>query len=98
MLTLLVVIKLWAEVALLALLGQWVLGLLVGTRREGNLVYLLLAVVSSPVTRLVARWAPRGMSEGKLGALAAALLGMLWLAATAGKVWLCLGLGVTVCR
>lgn len=98
MLTLLVWVKLWAEVALLALVGQWVLALLVGGRREGNLMYGLLRVVSSPVVRLVARWGPPGLPARRQGAIAAVLLCVLWLAATAGKVWLCLDVGISSCR
>lgn len=98
MLTLLVLVKLWAEVALLALAGQWVLALLVGVRREGNLMYGLLRVVSSPVVRLVARCGPSGLTARRQGAMAAVLLCVLWLAATAGKVWMCLDVGVSSCR
>lgn len=98
MLTLLVLVKLWAEVALLALLGQWVLALLVGARREGNLIYELLRVVSSPVVQLVARLGPAGLPARRQGAIAVLLLCVLWLAATAGKVWLCLGGGANSCR
>jgi hypothetical protein len=98
MLTLLVLVKLWTEVALLALLGQWVLALLVGARRKGNLVYELLRLVSSPVVRLVATLGPSGLSARRQGAIAMLLLCFLWLAATAGKVWLCLGGGVSSCR
>lgn len=98
MLTLLVLVKLWAEVALLALLGQWVLALLVGARREGNLMYELLRVVSSPAVRLVARWGPPGLPARRQDGIAVLLLCFLWLTATAGKVWLCLGGGASSCR
>ncbi|MDP3173021.1 MAG: hypothetical protein Q8M88_01130 [Phenylobacterium sp.] len=94
----LVLVKLCAEVALLALAGQWVLALLVGARREGNLMYGLLRVVSSPVVRLVDRWGPSGLTARGRGAMAAVLLCVLWLAATAGKVWMCLDVGVSSCR
>jgi hypothetical protein len=98
MYTLLVVVKLWAEVALLALLGQGLLALLVGARREGNLVYGLLRVVSSPAVRLVAWLGPRRLQARQQGLVAAVLLGVLWLAATAGKLWFCLNAGVAACR
>ena len=41
MLTLVSIVKLLAEIALLALFGQWVLGLLAGPGREQNLFYQL---------------------------------------------------------
>ena len=34
-----VLLKLIAEIALMALAGQWVLGLLAGARRDGNFFY-----------------------------------------------------------
>ena len=37
MLTLITAVKLIAEIALLALFGQWVLGLLAGQRKDQNL-------------------------------------------------------------
>lgn len=97
MFTLLIVLKLWAEVALASLLGQWVLGLMVGAQREGNLVYQLLGVLSLPFVWLVSRLGGRWVSAHRRRAGAAALLSLLWLAATAGKIWVCLGLGAAAC-
>ncbi len=48
MLTLVSILKLIAEIALLALAGQWVLGLLAGAKRDQNMFYQLLQVVTRP--------------------------------------------------
>lgn len=91
-------IKMLTEVALLALLGRWLLGLLVGVGREHNVFWRLLDVVVSPVLRGVAR-----LSQGRLGPAgqaraAAAMLLLLWLLATATKIYHCLALGPGACR
>ena len=43
-------VKLIAEIALLALVGQWLLGLLAGRKREENFFYRLLQVLTNPFT------------------------------------------------
>ena len=91
MLTLVIVLKLWAEIALFALAGRWVLSLLLGARTRGNMVDELLSVVTRPVVRGVARLLPRSTHERQHTAVSAFVLVLLWLGATAGKVWLCLG-------
>lgn len=95
--TLFVLLKLWAEVALTSLLGQWVLGLMVGSQREGNLVYQLLGVVFLPVVWLVSRLGGRWVPAHRRRLWAAVLLVLLWLVGTAGKIWTCLGQGSAPC-
>ena len=97
MFTLFVVLKLWAEMGLLSLLGQWVLGLLIGAKREGNLFYQLLGVLSLPFVWLVSRVGGGVMPAQHRRRWAAVLLGLLWLLATAGKISVCLQLGVAAC-
>lgn len=93
----LVLLKLWTEVALLALVGQGVLALLIGRQREHNLIYNLLRAVSRPAVWLVAWLAPRGLQSRHHTLLAGLVLALLWLAVTAGKLWLCLGPGGPQC-
>lgn len=91
-------LKLVAEIALLALAGQWLLGLLAGAQRDGNLVYRLLQVLTLPFVR-AARWlAPRAVADARMPLLAAVLLLALWLAATLFKIRLCLEQGLQTCR
>ena len=78
-------VKLVCEVALMALLGRFVLGLLVGPARADNPFHRLLGYIVMPFERLAGRWA------------GAALL-IFWLLATAGKLRLCLATGVLACR
>ncbi len=91
-------IKLLAEIALMALLGQWLLGLLAGAKRDSNLFYQLLCIVTRPVLR-GARWlAPRVVLDRHVPVVAFLLLLFSWLFATIYKVQLCLEIGVQACQ
>lgn len=101
MLWLAITLKLVAEVALMALLGRWLLGWLLGAAREHNFAWGLLAAVSHPPVRL-AQALLRSPAPGR-GAQALAFGGLLaaWLATTAWKVHLvraCLAAGDLACR
>jgi hypothetical protein len=91
-------IKMLTEVALLALLGRWLLGLLVGVGREHNVFWRLLDVVVSPVLNAVGRLSLGRLGPGGQARAAAALLLLLWVLATATKIYHCLALGPGACR
>ena len=82
-------VKLVCEVALMAMLGRFVLGLVLGltpgAAPETNPFHRLLGWVVLPLERRAGRWT-------------APLLVALWLCATAAKLRLCLELGVQACR
>ena len=59
MLLLISSVKLIAEIALLSLLGQWILGLLAGQKREQNLFYQVLQVLTRPFVRATRFITPR---------------------------------------
>lgn len=91
-------IKLVAEIALLSLLGQWLLGLLAGAKRDANLFYQLLGIVTRPFVR-VARWlSPRIVLDRHIPLVTFLMMGFVWLFATLYKVQLCLEIGVQACR
>lgn len=97
MLTLILALKAVFEIALLALLGQCFLGILAGARKDENLAYQLLAVVTQPA-RSVARWiTPRWVLERHLPLVAFLLLGFAWLAVTMVKISHCQTIGVASC-
>jgi hypothetical protein len=91
-------IKLLVEIALMALAGQFVLGLLAGARRQQNVFYQLLQAVTSPVVRGV-RWiAPRIVLDRHLPVAAFVLLASIWLLVTMTKIDLCVRIGIEQCR
>jgi hypothetical protein len=92
------IVKLIAEIALLALLGQGVLGLLVGAQKENNLVYQLLQLLGRPFVRLARLLTPRLVLERHLPLAAFLLLVFVWLVATLFRISRCLEIGVALCR
>lgn len=91
------VLKMVAEIALLALLGQGLLGLLVGQRRHGNVFYQILQRVAHPFVWLARRITPPFVLDRHVPLAAFCLLLMLWLVATVSRVALCLQAGVAQC-
>jgi len=82
-------LKLLAEIALFAWLGQFALGALLGPGRDRNVIHSLFVAVLRPVRwftehALPATWPPRWRRI-----LTAMLLTVLWLLALAWKVHLC---------
>jgi hypothetical protein len=91
-------VKLIAEIALFALAGQWVLGLLAGAKRDTNFFYQLLAIVTKPFVRGMRYLAPRQIIDRHLPLAAFVLLSMVWLVATITRINLCLQIGIDQCR
>lgn len=98
MLTTALAIKLIAEIALLALLGQWLLGLLAGARREQNLFYMVLKTIGSPFVRVARLLSPRLVLDRHVPLVAFFLLLFIWLASTIFKIQHCLQIGVELCK
>jgi hypothetical protein len=91
-------VKLIAEIALLALFGQWLLGLLAGQKREQNLFYQVLRQVGKPFVLLARLVTPKVVLERHLPLVAFFLLTFLWLGVTFAKISHCLKIGVSLCQ
>ena len=98
MLLLVTSLKLIAEIALMAIAGQWVVGLLAGARRDRNIFYKLLEVTASPFVKLVRRITPRVVLDRHVPLAAFLLLSVVWVALTATKIYLCVQTGIDTCR
>jgi len=98
MLLLVTSLKLIVEIALMAIAGQWMLGLLAGAGRDRNVFYKLLAVVTSPFVKLMRMITPRMVLDRHLPLAAFLLLSVVWVALTAAKINLCLQQGVDACQ
>ncbi|MGQ0711871.1 MAG: hypothetical protein ACT4NV_19220 [Rhodoferax sp.] len=98
MLLLISIAKLVLEIALLSLLGQWLVGLLAGAKREQNMVYALFQVLTRPFVRGV-RWiTPKVVIDRHIPLATFVLLLMAWVAVTAAKISTCLHTGVQACQ
>lgn len=91
-------VKLIAEIALMAILGQWLVGLLAGPRRDGNLFYRLLKVLTDPFVRGTRFITPRVVIDRHVPAVAFFWLAVVWAVATLAKIQMCVAAGVQACR
>jgi hypothetical protein len=98
LLTLVSIFKLLAEIALMALLGQGVLAVLAGARREQNIFYQLMQVLTRPFiagTRLIT---PKVVLDRHVPIVTSLLLAFVWIAATLTKISICVQIGVEACK
>jgi len=78
MLTVVVVVKAILEIAGLALLGQGVLYILAGAKRNDNVFYRVLSTITSPILKPVRFIAPRFIVDQHIGALTFLILAIFW--------------------
>lgn len=98
MLLLISVVKLVLEIALLSLLGQWLVGVLSGAKREQNIVYALFRVLTRPFLATVRRLTPKVVIDRHIPLATFVLLLMAWVGVTAAKINTCLQIGVSACQ
>lgn len=98
MLLIVSIFKLVAEIALLALAGQWLLGLLAGAKREQNLFYQLLQMMTRPFVRGARLITPRIVLDRHVPLVAFFLMVTVWVAATISKISICVQIGVQQCQ
>lgn len=91
-------VKLVTEIGLMAFVGRFVLGLLAGSKREGNLFYGILAILTRPFERFTRLVSPRVVIDRHIPLAAFLLLAMVWIVVTLAKIRLCLEVGVQLCR
>jgi uncharacterized protein YggT (Ycf19 family) len=82
-------LKLIAEIALFGLAGRWILGLLAGQKRDHNLFYQALAMLTNPFTGLVRRITPALVVDRHIPLVTFILLFWVWFFALSEKVQLC---------
>ena len=81
-----VILKALTEVAGVAFLGQGVLWVIAGAKREQNMVYKLFKTITSPVMRLTRAITPRIIIDAHIGLVAFFLLMVTWVVLTAFKI------------
>ncbi len=73
------ILRALVEVAGFALLGQGLLAVLAGKKRDDNFVYRLLQIVTSPIVKLVRFITPRFVLDAHMPLLTFFLLLWIWL-------------------
>ncbi len=98
MLTLVILIKLIAEIALFAFAAQAVVGVLAGAGRGHNPIYRFLQIATKPWIGAMRLVLPRAVPERRVAWGAFLALLVLWFAAVVAKVSICLQIGVALCK
>ena len=81
-----VILKALTEVAGVAFLGQGVLWVIAGSKRDQNLVYNLFKTLTSPLTRATRVITPRVILDQHIGLVAFFLLIVIWVVLTSLKI------------
>ena len=81
-----VILKALTEIAGVAFLGQGVLWVIAGAKRQENVVYKMFKTLTSPVTRVTRLITPRIIIDAHIGMVAFFLLTVLWLILTVAKI------------
>jgi hypothetical protein len=81
-----VILKALTEIAGVAFLGQGVLWVIAGAKRDQNFVYKLFKTLTSPVTRVTRAITPRIIIDAHIGLVAFFLLLVIWLVLTVLKI------------
>ncbi len=97
-LTLVSTAKMVAEIALLSLAGQWLLGLLAGSKRSSNLFYQVLSIMTKPFVRLARAISPSLVLDRHVPLVTFLMLSFVWLICLLAKVRICVQVGMEMCR
>ena len=98
MLTLLTLLQLTLYIPLLALLGQGILYVLAGPRRQSNFFYQLLQLLAKPFTFVVRKITPRQVGDHQVPVVTFFLVVILYLVVTFERINACLQAGIEVCK
>ena len=98
MLTILNIAQLLLYIALLALVGQGALYVLAGPKREQNIFYQLLQIVSKPFTWLVRKITPHQVADRHVPVATFFLLLVVYAMVTFEKISLCVQSGMEGCK
>ena len=85
-------------IGILALLGQGLLFVLAGNKRETNLFYQLFIVINKPWTFLAALIAPKQIAKRHHPFVAFCVVAILYVAVTVAKIEHCVSIGMVGCK
>jgi hypothetical protein len=91
-------LQLLLYIPLLALLGQAVLYVLAGHKRQENFFYQLLQLISRPFTFVVRKATPAKVSDQHVPVVTFFMLLIAYAVVTFEKIALCINMGAGACR
>jgi uncharacterized membrane protein len=98
MLAVLNIIQLVLYIALLCLLGQGILYLLAGEKRQTNFFYQLLQLMTKPFTVTVRTLTPRQVADKHVPIVTFFLLVIAYVVVTKQKIDVCVALNMVGCK
>lgn len=98
MLAFLNIVQLVLYIALLALLGQGLLFVLAGAKRQQNIFYQLLQILSKPFTLLVRKATPKLVADQHVPIVTFFLLAVVYAVVTLEKINHCVSVGLETCQ
>lgn len=98
MLTFLSLLQMILYIPLLALLGQALLYVLAGPRRDENFFYRLLQLLAKPFTFVVRKLTPSKVADEQVPLVTFFLLVIAYVVVTFEKIDLCVRVGVESCQ
>lgn len=98
MLDFLNLLQLVLYIPLLALLGQGLLHVLAGARRDTNFFYQLLRLLSKPFTHVVRRLMPARVADEHVPVVTFFLVAIAYAVVTFEKIDLCVRIGIEACK
>ncbi|MDP3083395.1 MAG: hypothetical protein Q8N44_06850 [Rubrivivax sp.] len=98
MLTFLNLVQVVLYIALLGLLGQGILYVLAGAKRDSNFFYKLLQVVGKPFTAMVRKLTPKRVADQHVPIVTFLLLLIIYVVVTFEKINLCVAANMVGCR
>lgn len=98
MLTFLNLLQLLLYIPLLALLGQGLLFVLAGARRNENFFYQLLQLISKPFTFVVRKLTPAKVGDTQVPIVTFFLLVIAYAVVSFEKINLCVQIGLEQCK
>ncbi len=82
----------------LGLIGQGLLFVLAGQKRDTNLFYQLIGIINKPWT-LTARFiSPKQIIDRQIPFVAFCIVGVLYIAVTLAKIEHCISIGIEACQ
>ncbi len=82
----------------LGLIGQGLLYVLAGQKRDTNLFYQLIEIVNKPWT-LIARFiSPKQIIDRQIPFVAFCIVGVFYIAVTLAKIEHCITIGIEICQ
>ena len=82
----------------LALIGQGLLFVLSGQKRDMNLFYQIFQIINKPWTKMARFISPKQIADHQIPFVAFCIIAVLYIAVTLAKIEHCVSIGIETCQ